>query len=360
MTLLNNGILLNSDRLFPETPAWSGHIPFAGWLMNELKPAIFVELGTHKGVSYSAFCHAVLEAKLVTKCYAVDTWKGDVHACFYDDSVYLEFADYDETYFAEFSQLMRMTFDEALPYFSEGSIDLLHIDGLHTYEAVRHDFDTWLPKMSQRGIILLHDINVRKESFGVWKLWEEVSHQYPSITFNHSCGLGMLLVGQDVPKTIYDLLQNDTWAVNQLFPHLGKLPVLKTKQIGLVRTLKQRDQEIQQLNQVVGERDQELQRLSQVVHERIQEIQKLNQVVGERDQELQRLSQVVHERIQEIQQLNQVVGERDQELQRLSQVIGDRDQELQRLNHIVAEYKQRMDSLGGVAKLFVKPKLICK
>lgn len=187
--------------------SWVGHIPFAMWLMCEHKPHILVELGTHSGNSYLAMCESVRFHRLPTRCFAVDTWRGDEHAGVYGEDVLAELQRHHDVDYGGFSSLLRMTFDDALGRFEDGSVDLLHIDGLHTYEAVRHDFESWLPKLAPGAIVLFHDIAVCDRDFGVDRYWRELQSRWPhSISFTHSNGLGVLFLQQPKAGHLSSLL----------------------------------------------------------------------------------------------------------------------------------------------------------
>ena len=170
---------------------WSGHIPFACDLIHTLRPETFVELGTHAGESYFTFCQAIEESGISCQACAVDTWRGDQHTGAYSDDIFAEVSKCNERY-RSFSKLLRMTFDEAGTEFADDTINLLHIDGAHTYDAVRHDFERWWPKVKHGGVVVMHDSFERGHDFGVWRFLEELRRTLPAEEFIHSHGLAVV------------------------------------------------------------------------------------------------------------------------------------------------------------------------
>ena len=123
----------------------------------------------------------------------------------YGEEVYQSVAAYNSEQYPDISTLMRMTFSDALSYFEDGSIDLLHIDGQHHFDDVKGDFETWLPKLSTRAVVLLHDTNIRDRQFGVHRFFAEQTARYSHFNFVHGCGLGVLGIGKDLPKPVANL-----------------------------------------------------------------------------------------------------------------------------------------------------------
>lgn len=196
--------------------AWIGHRYFGYDLVRNTKPKTIVELGTHKGGSFFSFCQAVKDAGLSTKLYAIDTWQGDKHAGKYDESVFDLVKNLSKELYSELNiSLIKKSFNQALEKFSNNTIDILHIDGLHTYEAVKEDFDNWMPKVKENGIILLHDVFEKTDDFGVYKLWNELKKKYKYLEFENSHGLGILFKGdksinfKQIYQNYYSLLMEN-------------------------------------------------------------------------------------------------------------------------------------------------------
>ncbi len=259
--VLDCPLALQMPQRLTDVISWHPHIPLAFVLMQLLRPKRVVELGTHKGDSYCAFCQAVDALDLDTACYAVDTWEGDEQAGYYGAEVLAELRAYHDPRYGRFSTLIQGLFDDALDRFDDQTIDLLHIDGLHTYEAVKHDFETWLPKMTCRGVVLLHDVNEHQTDFGVWQVWHELEHHYPHCTFRYGHGLGIIAVGDEGAT----LLQDFFTAV-QCNPDLLRYYALLGERIELYRDRQgrnaERDVELAAVQAALTKRDAEVQRLT--------------------------------------------------------------------------------------------------
>ena len=169
MSALSDALNLPSRHFVPRQyglGAWTENLYFAYDLIAQLKPAVFVELGTDRGESYFAFCQSVDENRTGTRCFAVDHWRGDSQSGSYEESTFRTVDAHNRSHYAGFSTLLRCSFDATLAKFAPESIDLLHIDGHHTEDAVRHDVESWLPKLRSGGILLMHDVTMR-----VSQLW---------------------------------------------------------------------------------------------------------------------------------------------------------------------------------------------
>jgi predicted O-methyltransferase YrrM len=232
--------------LFPErlkSPWWIGHIPFAFELIGRMRPRSIVELGTYSGSSFAAFCQAMEASGSNGHVYGVDLWQGDVHMGSFDEALYQEMVEFVATRYPDIATLVRKEFNDAALTFADQSIDLLHIDGTHTFEAVSNDYHTWLPKMSDRGIVLFHDINVTEQNagpaalkFGVRKLFDSIKADFPHCEFAHCFGLGVLAVGKSPDAAVLKLIDevkqssaidyfaNKGDAVSKHFESLGIAP----------------------------------------------------------------------------------------------------------------------------------------
>ncbi|MBP2232965.1 GT2 family glycosyltransferase/uncharacterized coiled-coil protein SlyX [Azospirillum agricola] len=369
---LHRPIALTAPNRLVFPPPWAGHLPFAFWIIDALRPRSLVELGTHSGNSYCAFLQAIVQCGLSTACYAVDTWEGDPHAGVYGDDIINDLKAHHDPLYAGFSRLLRMTFDEALGYFPDidrtvaketgdgGGIDLLHIDGLHTYDAVSHDFHSWLPKMSARGVVLFHDTNVRERDFGVWRLWDEIRAQYPTFTFLHSNGLGVAYVGtEEMPESLRWLMgvgqdPERLARIRAYFDRLGQgiidhvwaqhraavVADLTTHAEALTVQVADREQTVGTLRGWIADRDEHIGGLTLQVADREQTVETLRGWIADRDRDLANLQTHAEaltehsEALEEgMQRLNGALADAHATIAQLDQKVAQQEEHIQTLSH---------------------------
>jgi len=232
------------------------HIPFAFWIIEASQPKVFVELGADYGASYFAHCQAVDKLGLDTQCYAIDTWMSGDATAGQENGAFEKVNAYNESQYSGFSHLLRSNFDDAARNFADGTIDLLHINGLHTSGFALRDFEIWLPKLSEHGIVLLHGTNSRERNFGTFKLFEQLQTRYPTFEFSFGQGLGLIAAGNEQNEMIQLLLdahknERAKQAIHEVFFRLGRacadsLTVIKHKE------------SIRNLNEVLGQQNNQL------------------------------------------------------------------------------------------------------
>ena len=287
---------------------WAGHRWFAYDLIRWMKPSSVVELGTHFGCSFLSFCQAVRDESLPTSLVAVDTWQGDDHAGRYSDEVYDLFVA-NLKHFPDMNvTVKRMTFDEALAEQPEGSVDLLHIDGFHSYEALEHDLTTWLPTLSENAVVLLHDIDPAS-GYGSADYWRELSQRYASTQFVHNFGLGVLPIGQATARL---LLSSD---FQQLMPmyEIEAARDLATMQVEDLETMiRGRDEAIAAQDALIVDRGRTIASMTQFIDEQRAVIDSQDLLIKDRDEAMAAQARYIDEQAALVSAQDTLVAQRDE------------------------------------------------
>lgn len=241
--------------------AWLTHGSFAAWLIDVLRPRVVVELGTHNGFSCFAFAEAAKRLGHTVTINALDSWEGDDHAGFYDDSTYQSVHSIALNDYPSSVELHRGYFSDTRSSFVATSVDLLHIDGRHGYEDAREDYEQWRDTVRDGGVILFHDIAERREDFGVWRLWEEISEPGRSFAFDHGHGLGVLAVGEIIHEPLRALFEADASVADSIRADYERLGAL----IAQVARISHLEAEVASLHDAVETLQTERARLSEVI-----------------------------------------------------------------------------------------------
>ena len=164
--------------------AWQGHVELAVWLTCRFHPQVVVDLGVDYGVSTYAWGISG-RAQVV----GIDWFQGDAHAGFrdtYAQVLGLGAAVSEATRAASTVRIWKSSFEQAAAEFHR-PVDILHLDGLHTYEAVQQDLKNWLPKLARGGLLVMHDVQAFRDSVG--RAFDELN--FHKVAFEHSAGLGV-------------------------------------------------------------------------------------------------------------------------------------------------------------------------
>jgi predicted O-methyltransferase YrrM len=176
-------------------------------LCRSMKPAVAVEIGSARGKS-ACYIGAALKQNGSGRLYAIDphtltNWNDDQSI----DTYSVMRGHLEALGLTNVVTVLRQYSSEALNKLPR-PIDLLFIDGDHSYAGVKADWENFAPHMSPFGLVVFHDTiwELRPDTkwyrpnMGVPRFVEELRRLgYPVLTIDRDCGVSLV---QPVPSGI--------------------------------------------------------------------------------------------------------------------------------------------------------------
>lgn len=169
-------------------------------IFQELNPKYIMEIGTAYGGTLFCFCKLAPEDATII---SLDLPEGPFGGGYpeWKISIYQAFAkENQKLYLLRKDSHMEETLEEVRKILNSNQLDFLFIDGDHTYEGVKKDFEMYGPLVRKGGIIAFHDIVEnfwRDPTVGCNKFFKELNYNKKQIIFDKNqgwAGIGFIVL----------------------------------------------------------------------------------------------------------------------------------------------------------------------
>lgn len=151
--------------------------PFIDWVLETVGfPSNVVEIGVRWGGTAQLWC------EMATRRVVGVDW-GLADSLGLQETIDLAagiIAEYPSLYrFVLGDSHLDLTVDKVVRHLAGTPVDLLFLDGDHSYVGIARDFELYSPLVRSGGIIAFHDIVdspfIRSVGHGVYRFWQELS-----------------------------------------------------------------------------------------------------------------------------------------------------------------------------------------
>lgn len=148
------------------------------------KPKIIVEIGSFKGGTLCSFCQvAPLDSIVISVDINYPVERRLAHRRFVRPSQKARFIQGDSHSLSTLTEIRK--------FLNEEQVDLLFLDGDHSYDGIKKDFEMYADLVKPDGIIAIHDIypdnfirtGTKTASYvgGVPIYWKEIKNQFATV-----------------------------------------------------------------------------------------------------------------------------------------------------------------------------------
>ena len=164
------------------------YLPLLFDIVAQERPALIVTLGLGDAQAHLAFCQAVAEQSLSSRCVAVHRAQPREPAT--NNPAWQLAQEASAKCFATVSQLVESDAAKIAGDFLDGSVEILLIDDVDSGETVERELAVWQPRLSPNALVLLHGTSLDRED-SPRKAWENFIQGKAAAYFEEGIGIGV-------------------------------------------------------------------------------------------------------------------------------------------------------------------------